>query len=707
MTTSASSIPSDSPSRGALALRRFSELLSSMRFAIALLTVICIASVIGTVLKQHEPAVNYVNQFGPYWAELFLDLKLNAVYSAWWFLLILAFLVVSTSLCVLRNAPKFLADIRNYKENIREQSLKAFHHKASGELAQAPAQEAQRIGQMLSTGGWKVRLQERDTPAGKGWMVAAKAGAANKIGYIAAHSAIVLICLGGLFDGDLFVRALTWMGGKQVYSGGGFVSDVKPEHRLPENNPAFRGNLVVSEGTQSSTAILSQSDGILLQELPFAVELKKFIVEYYSTGMPKLFASEIVIHDKETGKTQDARVEVNHPASYKGVQIYQSSFDDGGSTVKMRGVPMHGGVKPFDVEGTIGSTSQITNGSDKYMLEYTALRVINVENLGGDKGSAATDVRKVDLGHQLSQRLGAADKTVTKRELRNVGPSITYKLRDAAGQAREYHNYQLPVDMGDGMPVFLLGVRENPAEPFRYLRVPADDDHSMDSFVQLRAALGDAAQRERAVRNYVAKAVDGQRPELAAQLTESAGRALGLFAGVEEVNGKQVGGLQAVSDFIETAVPEGERERAADVLLRILNGSLFELNAVAREAAGKKPLAESEDTQRFMTQSVLALSDAPLYPAPVAFELTDFKHVQASVFQVARAPGKNVVYLGCLFLILGVFAMLYVRERRLWVWLAPNGTGSQASMALSSNRKILDTDREFEQLQQKLLNPSS
>lgn len=93
-----------------------------MRFAISLLTVICIASVIGTVLKQHEPAVNYVNQFGPFWADLFLSLKLNAVYSAWWFLLILAFLVVSTSLCVARHAPKYLADIRTYKENIREKA---------------------------------------------------------------------------------------------------------------------------------------------------------------------------------------------------------------------------------------------------------------------------------------------------------------------------------------------------------------------------------------------------------------------------------------------------------------------------------------------------------------------------------------------------------------------------------------------------------
>jgi cytochrome c biogenesis protein len=259
-----------------------------MRFAISLLTVICIASVIGTVLKQHEPLVNYVNQFGPFWAQLFLALKLNAVYSAWWFLLILAFLVISTSLCVSRHAPKYLADIRNYKENLREQSLKAFHHRAEADVAGSTEEAAKRIGQQLVSGGWKVKMQQRDTAAGPGtgWMLAAKAGAANKLGYIAAHCAIVLICIGGLFDGDLIVRAQMLLGGKTPYTGGGMISDVAPEHRLSIKNPTFRGNLMVSEGTQSGTAILNQSDGILLQDLPFSVELKKFIVEYYSTGMP-------------------------------------------------------------------------------------------------------------------------------------------------------------------------------------------------------------------------------------------------------------------------------------------------------------------------------------------------------------------------------------------------------------------------------------
>jgi cytochrome c biogenesis protein len=91
-------------------------------------------------------------------------------------------------------------------------------------------------------------------------------------------------------------------GRQNPFAGGGLISDVRPEHRLSERNPTFRGNLVVSEGTQSGTAILSQSDGVLLQELPFSVELKKFIVEHYSTGMPKLFASEVIIHDKATGE---------------------------------------------------------------------------------------------------------------------------------------------------------------------------------------------------------------------------------------------------------------------------------------------------------------------------------------------------------------------------------------------------------------------
>lgn len=683
-------------------LRALLELVSSMRFAIALLTVICIASVIGTVLKQGEPFPNYVNQFGPFWAELFMAIQLNAVYSAWWFLLILAFLVVSTSLCIARNTPKILTDLRSYKENLREASLQAFHHKAQAQLAGAPEAEAHRIGTMLAKSGWKVRLQQRSN----GWMVAAKAGGVNKIGYLAAHSAIVLVCLGGLLDGDLVVRAQMWLGGKQPYQGGGMISQVSEQHRLPSTNPTFRGNVLVAEGTAASTAILTQSDGILLQELPFSIELKKFVVEHYSTGMPKLFASDIVIHDRETGEKIPARVEVNHPVRHRGIEIYQSSFDDGGSSVKLQAVPLDGGGKRFDVQGTIGGSTELTrgggDGAEKMTLEFTALRVINVENIG-NAGAAGTDVRKVDLRASLDAALGAANKSATKKDLRNVGPSITYKLRDAAGQAREFHNYMLPVELGEGVPVFLLGVRDTPADSFRYLRLPADEKGEMEGYLRLRAALGDRALREQAVRAYAAQATDPSRPELAQQLTASASRALALFAGEEAVQGSPVGGLQALSQFIETNVPAAERERAGEVLVRILNGVLYELAQLSRARAGLPPLPQDDRSQAFMMQAVLALNDSFAYPAPMAFELKDFQQVQASVFQVTRSPGRLIVYLGCTLLILGVFAMLYVRERRLWVWLAPQEGGAQARMALSSNRKLLDVDREFHKLRDRLL----
>jgi len=55
--------------------RSIIEVLSSMRFAIALLVILSIASIIGTVLTQDDPYPNYVNQFGPFWADIFRSLS--------------------------------------------------------------------------------------------------------------------------------------------------------------------------------------------------------------------------------------------------------------------------------------------------------------------------------------------------------------------------------------------------------------------------------------------------------------------------------------------------------------------------------------------------------------------------------------------------------------------------------------------------------
>lgn len=679
------------------------ELISSMRFAVSLLTLVAIASVIGTVLKQNEPMPNYVNQFGPFWFEIFNKAGLYTVYSAWWFLLIMAFLVVSTSLCIVRNTPKMLRDMRSWRENVREQSLHNFHHKVEWVSAAPLTAFAQKLAQRIALDGYKSKIVEKEN----GLLIAAKRGSANKWGYIFAHSAIVIICLGGLLDSDLPIRFQQWFNGKTPFAGSAvLISDIPEKHRLGVGNPTFRGNTFIPEGGTSSTAILAQQSGVLVQDLPFSIELKKFIIEHYSTGMPKLFASEVVIHDSETGKSFPATIKVNEPLIYKGVAIYQSSFDDGGSKLQLAGYPMIGPDRTaFPVSGEVGGATPLSKDAKtaEYTIEWTGFRPFNVENMAQN----GQDVRAVDSAKPfdekfaagLSKQLGSAAKKANGKHLQNVGPSVQYKLRDKTGQAREYHNYMQPVQF-EGDTVFLSGMRETPGEPFRYLRIPADDNGSVEEWMRLRAALYNPALRERAAQQYAQHAMPTSNPDsanLRGQLQQSALRGLEIFAG----NGKDAG-YMAVSRFLEQ-IPAAEQEKAAEIFLKILNGSMWELWQAAREKDGLQALTPEAKHERFLQIATNAVSDATFYGAPIYLQLKEFQEVKASVLQVTRSPGKNIVYLGCLFLTLGVFAMFYIRERRLWIWLKPQEGGqTHALMAMSTQRRTLDFEKEFDTLKAQL-----
>jgi cytochrome c biogenesis protein len=679
--------------------RDAAELLSSMRFSISLLTLICIASVIGTVIKQNEPSVNYVNQLGPFWAEMFQVIGLTQVYSASWFLLILAFLVLSTSLCIARNAPKIWTDLRQYKEHLREESLHAFHHRAQGELAAGLADTLAHVAKVLGQHGWRAKVQERRNSEGQvlGHMVAARTGAANKLGYIAAHSAIVLICLGGLLDGDIVVRMQMWWQNKSYYQGGGLLRDVPTSHRLSPETLSFRANIEVPEGSRRNTAVINQPSGIVLQDLPFEIELKRFIGAYYSTGMPKLFASDIVIHDPVLGIHTAATVKVNEPAFYRGVAIYQSSFDDGGSHLTLQALPMQASGSRFDLEGRVGTQIPLQIPGPPLTLELTDLRDINVENFAAAEPSN-TDVRAVNLVDSVEKHLGSGVKTNAPKTLRNVGPSVRYKLRDSANQAREFHSYMLPISLGD-QRLILAGMRDKPEDEFRYLRIPVDSNDSADTWVQLRQLLLDPQQRAAAAQRYGQANADANNPKLTAQLQQLAAKALGLFAGSEP----GAAGLAALMQHIDQHVPALERDRISALMLRVLSSCLFDMLSTQRSLAKLPPLSGTEPaTLAFMTQALLSLSDSMDYPAPVLLLLQDFKKVQASVFQVTRSPGKSVVYLGCFCLIIGVFAMLYIRERRLWVWIKPQGLGSHLQIAMSTTRRTLDVDTEFAKLAQAL-----
>lgn len=662
-----------------------------MRFAVSLLMFICVASLVGTVLQQNRSSNNYIDQFGPFWFEVFDKFSIWHVYNSWWFLLIMGFLVVSTSVCLIRNAPKMLRDARSFREHVREGSLRAFPHRVETNEPTGVPQTVTGLKALLGRMGYAVRVREDQD----GVLLAAKKGSANRLGYVFAHAAMVIICIGGLLDSELPVRLQVMFGGKQPIVDNMLISEVPDSGRLSVNNPSFRASVLVPEGGQASTAVVMVGDGALVQPMPFTLKLKKFVVDYYSTGMPSRFASEVEVTDPDTGKTFDSTIEVNEPLRFKGMTVYQSSFDDGGSTVALKGYPLVGANDAtFSVDGTVGKTSELTaqtaKGPRSMGIEITAMRPINVEDLtrGDPKGADQSFAE-----HVASVAGSAAGKK--NENLRNVGPSVEYRLIDDAGQAHEFQNYMLPVEL-DGAAVFLAGVRNNASEPFRYLRIPADDDSTIAEFMRLRATLADPAARKEAARRFAERnspsGADRQPLETAAE------RALDTFA---------AGGLQAVASFLQANTPAQDLERAADVVIRLIGASMNELRAIARERAGQPPVpVEGQEGERAAVWSrlaVAALSDLTVYPAPVFLSLADFNHVQASVFQVSRTPGKNTVYLGSLLLVLGVFSMFYIRDRRVWIWVKPQGGGSSVLAAMTSQKRTLDFNQEFERFKQALL----
>jgi cytochrome c biogenesis protein len=668
----------------------FIELLSSMRFAISLLVFICLASIIGTVIPQGRSANAYIDMFGPFWFDVFNRFSIWHIYNNWWFLVTMAFLVTSTSLCLIRNAPKMLKEARSFREHIRTSSLQSFHHRVALETTRGVPAATASVHAWLTRQGYAVRQRDE----GDSVLLAAKRGSGNRLGYICAHASIVIICVGGLLDSELPVRLQVWLMGKTPIVENMLIADVPERGRLSINNPSYRANVLIPEGSSRDSAVVNVDDGALVQPLPFSIALKKFIVDYYSTGMPSRFASLVEVTDPDTGQKFDATIEVNEPLRFKGVTVYQSSFDDGGSQVELVGYPLAGpSDKSFDLNLRVGQSSDVSMKSvgKELKVEVTKLRPINVEDLSAGDPSAPKP-----FGEHVAAVTGSAAGK-TNKNLRNIGPSVEYRVIDASGQATLFHNYMVPVEL-DGTRVMLAGVQAPGSPGFRYLRLPVDEESSVGDFMRLRAALADPAARQQATQRLVANYSGSPEEQRALQI--SAERALDTFA---------TGGLVAISNFLEKNVPEPEQRRAADIIIRLLGSSIAELRHVARERAGLSALSNApekmDEIADWSRLSVVALSDLALYPSPIMMTLKTFEHVQASVFQVSRTPGKITVYIGCLLLVIGVFTMFYVRDRRIWVWLRPAETseGARVLAAMTSQKRTLDFNREFDRFKQALM----
>ena len=382
--------------------------LGSMSLAVILLVVLSIASVIGTVLLQNQSQTDYLQQFGPLWYWTFRSLGLFDMYHSWWFLTLLGFLMLSLSACLWRNIPRMLKEMKSRRPHLTERAIARFRFRQQWQTDDAEALVAT-FKKTLH--GWEFRETEENGTR----YIRADKGRWNKWGYILVHSALLIILIGG------------WT---SVQFG-------------------FRGDMSVPEGHAESEISFLKGTSREYMKMPFEVRCNSFNIEFFPTGAPKEFRSNLTIidHGKEV-LTKD--IIVNEPLYYKGVRIYQASFGDGGSSIRFKLYHLDGSEKTETIDTHVYETWKDKNTG--VSIEVTDFKPFNVENMAGP--GEPKDFR--DLGPAVEYILrGPGLKAVKIKAFMN--PFIdtegvnqgSFLLVSLSGNAADYKPFPLGIDLSN------------------------------------------------------------------------------------------------------------------------------------------------------------------------------------------------------------------------------------------------------------------
>lgn len=647
--------------------RALYDFFSSMSLAVTLLVMLAIASVIGTVVKQGEPYQNYVVKFGPFWAELFDKIGIFNIYSTWWFVLVILFLIVSTTTCVIRHVPVFLRDMKSHAENLSRTAL--LHQPNHAEVACAqPDTALQTMEAALKREGFKLKRKESE----QGVMIAGMKGRWNRLGYFLTHIGIVVILLGAVVDSNLMLKYKVMTGQAVPETRDVPISQINPKAALPPDNISFRGSVTIPEGQKADFVFLPYDRGYFLQQLPFEMIVKKFHINYYDTGMPKDFITDLVVRDKATGKTIEHTLRVNHPLILGDIAIYQSSFQDGGTQLKLKLYPLTGAeTQPMEMTSRIGQKEVLETTQGKLRFEFDDFKLHNVVPTTPE------------------------EEKQTGRKMHNNGPKLVYKIRNEQGIAKEYETYMLPLKQ-QGREFFVVGVRDSVAEPYRYLFIPADEKRSLNRFMAFIELINNDQKRLAVFAQYIKS--DPQFSKLSVRE-----QALQIQLWQNLIRLFRDAGFKGIEHFIKTNVPEDKQKEIKDFYMAQLADGLQVLYVEMLRQQGRiKSRDELTDFDKtWFEDAINAVLALPKFGYPIFVKLESFKLLMATGLQVTKSPGKDIVYFGSLMLTLGVFLLFYVRQRRVWVYFDKSTTsdnGHTVVIAAKDNKNTPEMEKEFKRL---------
>jgi cytochrome c biogenesis protein len=283
--------------------KKIVPVIANLKFAIALVLIIAVLSITGTVIEQGETPGFYQTNYPEHPALFgFLTWKviqvigLDHVYRTWWYLALLVLFGVSLMTCTLTTQLPMLKSARKWKFY---DNPKFFQRLAlSAEIAD---RDLTALTEQLETKKYKIFTE--------GDKLYARKGLIGKIGPIVVHIGMILTLLGGVWG------AMT-----------GFIA----QEMVPSGD-TFQVKNILDAGPLAKNQIPKD----------WSVKVNRFWIEYTPLGTIDQFYSDLSVVDNNSQKELDRQtIYVNKPLKYDGVYYYQTDWSISGVKVRINNSPI-------------------------------------------------------------------------------------------------------------------------------------------------------------------------------------------------------------------------------------------------------------------------------------------------------------------------------------------------------------------------------
>lgn len=277
------------------------KIIADLRLAIALLLIIALFSISGTVIEQEQTLpfyqANYPEDpalFGFLSWKVILFLGLDRVYTTWWFLSLLILFGTSLITCTFTRQLPALKAARRWKYYEKPRQFEKLALSAECERGSFAS-----LMPLLEKQNYKV-FQENDT-------LYARKGIVGRVGPIIVHAGMIIVLLGGIWG------ALT-----------GFMA----QEMIPSGK-TFQVKNIFEAGVLATKQVPKD----------WGVHVNRFWIDYTPKGEVDQFYSDLSVVNNEGKELDRKTIYVNKPLRYRGVTFYQTDWGIAGIRFKINNSP--------------------------------------------------------------------------------------------------------------------------------------------------------------------------------------------------------------------------------------------------------------------------------------------------------------------------------------------------------------------------------